>query len=255
MDYSEKKIIVTDMDGTLTPSKGKIELRMVELITTLLNYKDLAVIGGGGYTQFQNQFVSGLPASSAAFSRLYLFPTDATTFYRFVDGQWKQVYAENLSEEEKAKIMQSFDAALEEAGYKKPKTVFGEILEDRGTQITFSALGQQAPIDLKKVWDPDAKKRQEIKKQLEMLIPEFEIGIGGMTSIDVTRKGIDKAYGILKIEQLLDYKIEEMVFIGDALFEGGNDYPVRRTGIDCIQVHSPQDTARLLEAIIAASRS
>ncbi len=255
MDYARKKIIIADMDGTLTPSKSMVEPSMVKLITALLNYKDFAVIGGGRYSQFQNQFVAGLPSNSAAFSRLYLFPTCATTFYRFVNNQWKQIYAENLETAERSKIMHAFDVALAESGYKKPDKVFGEVVEDRGTQITFSAFGQQAPLEVKKVWDPDAKKRLNIKKHLEKLIPEFEITIGGMTSIDVTRKGIDKAYGVMKIKEILGYGMDEMMFIGDALFEGGNDYPVRRTGVECIQVNDPKDTEKILEAVIAGSKS
>ncbi len=249
-DYSTKKIIVADLDGTLTPSKSMIEPSMVELLTKLLGYKDFAVIGGGRYSQFQNQFVEGLPSSSAAFSRLYLFPTCATTFYRFVDGAWRQIYAENLSPGERAKIKKAFEKALNDFGYKKPEYTFGEIIEDRGTQITFSALGQQAPIEFKSVWDPGAKKRQAIKGYLEKLIPEFEVTIGGMTSIDVTRKGIDKAHGIMKIKEYLGYGIGEMLFIGDALFEGGNDYPVKRTGVECIAVNGPDDTEKIIAEII-----
>lgn len=250
MDYSTKKIIVADMDGTLTPSKSMVQPSMVSLLTELLNYKDFAVIGGGRYSQFQKQFVEGLPSDSKAFSRLYLFPTCATTFYRFVNGTWVQIYAENLSPEEGAKIKKAFEKALNEAGYKKPEYAYGEIIENRGTQVTFSALGQQAPIEFKSTWDPDAKKRQLIKSYLEKLIPEFEINLGGMTSIDVTHKGIDKAYGIRKIKEYLHYDIDEMLFLGDALFEGGNDYPVKSTGVDCIKVNGPEDTEEILSEII-----
>jgi hypothetical protein len=255
MDYSKKKIVVADLDGTLTPSKAAIEQSMVKLITRLLNIKDLAVIGGGRYTQFQDQFVTKLPSKSSSFSRLYLFPTNATAFYRFVGGQWKQIYIENLTPEERAKVLHAFDVALPEAGYRKPVPVFGDIVEDRGTQVTFSAFGKDAPIEVKKTWDPDAKKRQEIKKHLEKYIPEFQISIGGMTSVDVTRKGIDKAYGIMKIKEILGYEIDDMMYIGDALFEGGNDYPVRRTGVECVQVNDPHDTEKILEAVIAESKS
>ncbi len=255
MDYARKRIVIADMDGTLTPSKSMVEPSMVKLITTLLNYKDFAVIGGGRYSQFQNQFVAGLPSNSAAFSRLYLFPTCATTFYRFVDGQWKQIYTENLSADERAKIMQAFDTALVEAGFKRPERLFGEMIEDRGTQVTFSAFGQLAPHELKNEWDPDAQKRLNIIKYLEKLIPEFEIRVGGATSIDVTKKGIDKAYGIKKINEILGYAFDEMMFIGDALFEGGNDYPVKRTGVECIQVKGPQDTEKILKEIIESSKS
>jgi hypothetical protein len=42
-----------------------------------------------------------------------------------------------------------------------------------------------------------------------------------------------------------------MIYIGDALFAGGNDYPARKTGVVCIQVRDPDETKRVIEAIIA----
>jgi hypothetical protein len=115
----------------------------------------------------------------------------------------------------------------------------------RGTQVTFSALGQMAPKELKKKWNPDYKKRLKIKKALENYIPEFQINIRGTTSIDITKKGIDKVYAINQIEKHLNILKEEMLFVGDAIFPGGNDYPVKQVGIDCIEVSGPDETKRL----------
>ena len=78
----------------------------------------------------------------------------------------------------------------------KVEQVWGEVIEDRGSQITFSALGQQAPLEQKDKWDPDFTKRKKIKAILDTLIPEFSVRMGGATSIDITKPGIDKAYGI-----------------------------------------------------------
>ncbi len=125
------------------------------------------------------------------------------------------------------------------------------MIENRGSQITFSGLGQQAPLDAKKNWDPHFEKRKIIKESLEKTLPEFSINMGGATSIDVTKPGIDKAYGIKKLQQTLSIAIAEMIFVGDALFEGGNDYPARSTGAVCIQVRDPDETKRVIEAIIA----
>ena len=77
--------------------------------------------------------------------------------------------------------------------------------------------------------------------------------MGGTTSIDITKTGIDKAYGINKLKEILNINISEMLFIGDALFEGGNDFPARKTGIDCIQVRDPEETKRIIETVIACS--
>jgi len=136
------------------------------------------------------------------------------------------------------------------SGLAAPQT-WGEIIEDRGSQITFSALGQQAPLEEKKKWDPDFAKRQQMKTRLEQLIPEFSVRLGGTTSVDVTKPGIDKAYGIAKLRDTLGITIREMLFVGDALFPGGNDFPAKTAGVVSIQVRDPNESKRVIEAIIA----
>jgi hypothetical protein len=129
--------------------------------------------------------------------------------------------------------------------------VWGEVIEDRGSQITFSALGQQAPLAEKDKWDADYSKRKRIKAILDVLIPEFSVRMGGATSIDVTKPGIDKAYGIRKLRDLLGISLAEMIYIGDALFPGGNDYPAIEAGVASISVRGPRETKPVTEAIIA----
>ena len=75
--------------------------------------------------------------------------------------------------------------------------------------------------------------------------------LGGTTSVDVTKPGIDKAYGIRKLRDTLGISLKEMIFIGDALFPGGNDYPAEEAGVVSIPVRGPNETKRVTEAIIA----
>lgn len=260
MDYSRKKIVVADLDGTLTISKTPIDGEMAMTVAKLLQNRSFAVISGGSYAQFQKQFLPNMTENPRLLSRLYLFPTCATAFYRFNntgwagENGWERVYSEELTVTEKKKILTAFDAALKETKFDFSQSAYGERLEDRITQITFSALGQQMPFDVKSKWDPDHKKREAIVAALVKRIPEFDISIGGTTSIDVTRKGIDKEYGINKIREKLGFRIDDMLFIGDSLFEGGNDYPAARTGVDCVQVSDPEETKRVLREIIATGR-
>ena len=130
---------------------------------------------------------------------------------------------------EKETIIGALNNSVAAVGLKVEK-VWGEVIEDRGSQITFSALGQQAPLDEKKKWDPDFAKRKKIKAILDKLIPEFSVRLGGATSIDVTKPGIDKAYGIRKLRDILCIAIRDMIYIGDAVFPGGNDYPAKEAG-------------------------
>ncbi|MGC8479102.1 MAG: HAD-IIB family hydrolase [Candidatus Micrarchaeia archaeon] len=246
---AERKMIVCDLDGTLTESKMGITNEMSECIKKLVEYLPLAVIGGGTYKQFTEQFAHGIGSDEKTLSRIYLFPTCATRFYKYKLNEWEEVYSEKLTEKEKERIINAINAVLDETKIKPEKT-FGKSIDDRETQITYSGLGQDAPIELKSIWDSNLEKRKKIKKILEMLIPEFEITIGGSTSIDITRKGIDKAYGIRRICGYFNYEIKELLFFGDALFEGGNDYPVKLLGVDCIKVNSYKDTISYFNKII-----
>ena len=151
---------------------------------------------------------------------------------------------------EKEQITSSLQKAFDESGFKVERE-WGEEIEDRGSQITFSALGQQAPLVEKEKWDPDFAKRKKIKALLDPLIPGFSVRLGGATSIDVTKPGIDKAYGIRKLRDLLGISLKEMIYIGDALFPGGNDYPAEQAGVVSIPVRGPDDTKRVIETIIA----
>ena len=165
-------------------------------------------------------------------------------------GDWKKIYSEDFTADEKEKIINSLKKAVAVAGFKVEK-VWGEVIEDRGSQITFSALGQQAPLEEKNKWDPDFAKRKKIKAILDPLIPGFSVHLGGATSVDVTKPGIDKAYGIQKLRDILGISLKEMIFIGDALFVGGNDYPAEEAGVVSISVRGPNETKPVTEAIIA----
>lgn len=243
-----KKLVVFDLDGTLAESKSAVDEEMSGLIYSLLQVARVAIISGGAWPQFQKQVLAHLPADDRL-QRLSILPTCGTQFYEYTH-EWTKLYAEDFTPAEKAKITHALDTVVNALGYKPPQ-LWGEVIEDRGSQITFSALGQEAPLEEKKKWDPDFAKRQQMKALLIKLIPEFSINLGGTTSVDITKPGIDKAYGIRKLKDILHIPIEEMLFAGDAIFPGGNDYPAKEAGVDCIKVRDPDETKRVIETIIA----
>jgi phosphomannomutase len=226
---------------------------MAEHLDSLLKVAKVAVISGGAWPQFEKQLLANLPKDDKL-DGLSLLPTSGTRFMKYDHGHWKELYAENFTPEEKKKIIDALNTSLDQSGFREKKH-WGEIIEDRDSQITMSALGQEAPLDVKKTWDPDFEKRKKIKAILDPLLPEFSVGMGGSSSIDITRPGVDKAYGIEKLKAELDIPVEDMIFLGDALFPGGNDEPARKTGVDCIRVRDPQETGRVIEGIIACLKS
>ena len=245
-----KKLVAFDLDGTLAQSKSAIDDQTAALLVRLLQTMRVAIISGGDTPQFEQQVLGHL-AKDAPLTNLSILPTCGTKFLQYREG-WHTLYSEDLSSAEKQKIEDALNSAVAAAGFKIDK-VWGEQIQDRGTQVTYSALGQQAPLDEKSKWDPDFAKRKKIEALLAVSIPEFSVESGGTTSIDVTRLGIDKAYGMRKLRDVLGIPIDQMIYVGDALFPGGNDYPVRSTGAVCIQVRDPNETKVVIETILALS--
>jgi phosphomannomutase len=243
-----KKLVVFDLDGTLAQSKSALDDEMANLLAELSNVAKVSIISGGDWPQFEKQVLGRLPANGKL-DNFYLLPTCGTKFFEYKNGTWDKLYSEDLSPDQRKKIIASLEQAVKQTGF-QPKETWGELIEDRGSQITYSALGQQAPLDAKKTYDPDFEKRKKIKAVLDTLIPEFSVALGGSTSIDVTLPGIDKAYGMHKLRDVLGIQFSEMLFAGDALFPGGNDNPVRSTGTDCVQVRDPEETKRVIETVI-----
>lgn len=249
-EHARKKLIIFDLDGTLTESKTPVTAEMASVLRKLLSCRKVAVITGGSYEQMRVQLLRGIEAASDILENLHLFPTSGARFYVFRKGDWESVYEEVLTQEERMRISAAFERAFEEVKFVPPKILYGDLVEDRGTQMTFSAHGQHAPIELKKSWDPDQKKRIALADSLRRTLPDLEIRIAGTTSIDVTRKGIDKSYGIGQMERHLSVPKDEMLFFGDALFPDGNDYPVVRTGVATIPVTGPTHTESLLRELL-----
>ena len=258
--HKKAKLVVFDLDGTLTPSKSDMDEEMARLIKNLLEKKMLAVISGGKYEQFKKQLLAKLTRSrfdlfkdprSNLLKNLFLFPTSGATFYRYVAGDWQKIYAEKLTEEEKKRIMEAFEKTFKDLNYSHPEKIYGEVVEDRETQVTFSALGQEASVQIKEAWN---KKYNIVRlKMMEILqkhLPDLEVRVGGLTSVDITRKGIDKEYGINQIKKYLGVDFNEMLFVGDALFPGGNDSAVLRTGVPCFEVSGPEDTKKLIQDLL-----
>ena len=239
--------VVFDLDGTLAESKQPITEHMGSLLATLLEEKTVAVMSGGSIAQFHTQLLPHIP--EATLKKLYLFPDNAAQCFTY-NTDWQAAYDKSFSSSEKMEILQAISEALAESGIDTPERLWGERIEDRGAQITFSGLGQTAPLDQKKLWDPDHKKRALLCQILERTLPAYSVAYGGMTSVDITRKGINKAYGLTELARMSHIPITDMLYVGDALGPGGNDAVVIDTGVHTHQVASPEDTEVLIRSLL-----
>lgn len=246
-----KKVVAFDLDDTLAVSKSALSDRMAELLGQLLERFEVCVISGGKFEQFKKQLIDRLDVGPLVLRKLHIMPTCGTRYYRYdeVEDDWTLQYAEDLSDAQKQEIIGVLKEEAAKIDLKNSKT-WGPLIEDRQSQISYSILGQQAPPEKKYAW---AEKYGDIKKQFHARVaerlPDLEVRLGGSTTIDITRLGIDKAYGIHKLIGILELGKEDVLFFGDKLQEGGNDYPVKAMGIDCIEVSCWEDTALAVEAI------
>jgi hypothetical protein len=261
VDSSSKALVVFDFDGTLVESKSYIDKEMSALVRDLLDSKKVAIIGGGKYELIKQLFLGGLKASKPQLRNLFLFPTTASLFYRYGSAGWQRVYANELSKSDRNKIFAAFERAFQKLRYEHPKKTYGPLIEDRGTQVTFSVFGQdivkklgKKGVAMKKEWvEKNAPLKMKMARLVQSYVPKLEVRAAGYTSIDVTKKGIDKAYGIRQIEKHLKIPRRKMLFIGDSLFPGGNDHAALKTGVDCVAVKSPEETKKIIRAILKAN--
>lgn len=244
-----------DLDDTLAESKSAIAPDLARVFADLLALRPVCVISGGQFGQFQEQLLANLP-EDANLAQLHIMPTCGTRYLRFDNGNWQERYAHNLADDQKQRAIASLEKRAKDLGYwESDEVVAGERIEDRGSQITFSALGQRARVVDKKAWDPSGAKRLALRAAVADDLPDLEVRAGGSTSIDITERGIDKAFGISALAAETGLDLAEMLFIGDRLDAGGNDYPVAELGVPCLPVKGPADTLKLVSNLINEIRS
>ncbi len=244
------KAIIFDLDDTLSESKVPITSDMAKLIAELLNKTILAVITGEKLEQLHHQVTEELPPS-AELRNLYLFPTSGAEMFAYHDQAWAKVYEEDLDPKEIDRIETAIEQGAIDSGvidFSLPS--YGERIETRGTQVTISALGQEAPIAEKRRWDPTSEKKRKLQEAIKVLLPDFDVKIGGATSIDVTKPGIDKAYGVQQLAKELHVPLSAMLYVGDRLTQGGNDEVITKIDIPTHAVKGPLDTASFIKTLL-----
>jgi len=247
-----QKIIAFDVDGTLTVSKSPITNKMADLIKGLMKQKMVVAISGAKFGQFKTQFLPPFDNDHSIipfFHNLILLPTSGSQRYEYDDAKkdWQITDKEPLREDIKEKAKKLLKEIISSSLYDIPQNPAGDIVEDRDTQITFSGCGQLAPIEVKSAWDPDKKKRQKIVAAIASELPEASLLINAYSSIDIVPKGFNKAVGLTRLLNKLGLKKLDVIFVGDGLFLGGNDYSVHEAGFETIPVKGPKEVELLIQ--------
>lgn len=209
---------------------------------------------GGRVVELANQAAPAEPASQVAPAEPAgrVAPAEPAGQAALKAENWEQVYNYPLEPAEITAISQALEQAARELGYWEADQLApgDEIIEDRGSQVTFSALGQRAGTEAKYAWDPDHTKRNQIATRAKELAPAFDYEVAGTTSVNVFRPGTNKEFGMTHMMQELGVSKGDILYFGDMTQPGGNDYPVVQMGIETITVRSHEDTAYALRGIL-----
>jgi len=252
-----KKVLCFDVDQTLNVAKTPITPEMAELLNKCLDHFEIAPISGQKYDQFIIQIVEPMIEAGVDLKKLkhlHLFVTQGTRYYVFDDkiSDWHLVYKYDLTEQQVKEMTEAVETAAKELNlWEQDKVAEGdEIIENRISQVTFSAIGQKAGTEEKYAWDPDHKKRESIAARARELAPAYEYEVAGTTSINVTLPGTNKKFGMTHLLEELKVKKSDVLYFGDMTQPGGNDYPVVEMGFDTITVRDWEETANVLRGIL-----
>src|SRR3989338_7207371 len=247
-------VVIFDLDKTLAASKQPITPAMAGALTQLLTRTNVAIITGGKFEQLTGQAADLLPEDVR--ERLYLLPTSGAALYEYREGAWQVLYEERLTEKEVQEIEAAMEEAIAETDVVDTSVPsYGPRIENRGTQVALSSLGQQAPVGEKEAWDPERTKRLILREAIAAHLPDYSVKTGGASTIDVTKKGVDKAFGVRKLAEHLSLQVSAMLYVGDALYPLGNDEVVIETGIPTRQVSGPEETLEVIWELLDASQA
>ena len=233
------KLIAFDLDGTLTESKQPITNKTAKFLTSLAYDYEIAIVTGGTMEQIKTQVLDRLP--DWVQDKMHLMSCSGAEYFRF--GQ--TLYQNLIPKKEKAVMIPMLTGLLKQMGYWIDNPA-GDIIEDRGSQITISALGQKASLKDKEDWDSFGIKRREIRDAVKVMFPEYSVRVGGLTSVDISIQGIDKEYAINELLEWNQFEQSEVLYIGDKFRPGENDYPALVAGVTCLRVTSYADTPRVV---------
>jgi phosphomannomutase len=238
------RCVVFDLDGTLTGSKVPIERPMAETLLDLVRRLNVGIVTGGRYRLIKAQvlpYLDELGWSDDDRRRLHLLPACGTQRRRWNGRTWHQEFREDLDPVDRERVPDVLIGAAKELGLFERRH-WGDYIDDRGGQITYSVFGQKAPLEVKQAWDPDGTKKERIRLLAAERLPHLSVASGASSSIDVTRPGRDKAFGVERLAAALGVRLEQLVFVGDRLQDGGNDASLRRLPVALVSVRQPSDT-------------
>lgn len=159
-----------------------------------------------------------------------------------LDAKGDLLWEHKLSENEQRDIHTHIKRLISEAKFTLTRD---DHIEERGCQITFSPVGCNADLALKKAFDPDKSKRIGLLQKIPLESDTIEVKVGGTTCFDYYQKGSNKGANVAALIEYMGWKKDESLYVGDALMPGGND----ETVVGVIDTHAVKDQNKALEFV------
>ena len=243
------RAVLFDVDDTLAESFKPPAPEMVERLIALLSHVPVALVSAAGFPRIERDFLGTISASPDA-GRFYVLSNSTTECFAYREDQWKLLYRISFKKEGRAEIVRAMEGIATETGIALDPAHPPRIIEQE-SKVAYAALGLDASAEEKAAWDPDTSKRILLQNALKQHFPDFEVRIGGKTTVDVLPHGMNKAYGVAWLSKELGIPCPEMLFIGDAFYPGGNDEVVVPTGIQTRETSGPDETLRFIDDLLS----
>lgn len=243
------RAVIFDLDDTLSESGQPPLETVLNKLVALSSRVPVAIISGASFERIERDVGKRLALTHAHHGNFYVFPETAAQCHHWKNNAWEMAYHFPLPFEERESIKAALNEVVAELRLYESAEDVSWVVE-RETSIAFVGVVKGASQAEKKAWDPDGKKRLRLANALQERLPGYEVRIGGSTTIDITRKGMTKAYGVEWLANELNIHPNEMLFIGDAFYEGGNDAVVIPTGIQIHATSGPEETEQLIDKML-----
>lgn len=238
-----------DLDETLAESFKDPSRAMISRIQALLHSIPVAIVTGRDFAGMKHDFLDQITDSPDA-ERFYVVCEGGAEGYAWKSGSWHKEYGTDMTDDERPAIRGAIMSALSETRVLDGQTIYGEQFVDKQAMVAFRMIGNDAPTDIRHTWDPGNALRHTFALAVQAKLPQYDVVMGGATTIDVTKKAINKAYGVRWLSDTFRIPTTDMLYVGDALYPDGNDEPVIATGIQVLATTGPKETEVIIDELL-----
>lgn len=233
-----------DLDKTLTKSRSPMDAEHRPLFRKLCETRDVAIMSGGNEQQIREQ-------TTSEFDGMYYALGQSGN--HAVDKAGAELWNDVLSPDQVSAILEFIEQLKQHFAIdvKDPN----DLVENRGAQISYSVIGFHEDTEKKYAFDPDDSRRAAALRAMPTAVTVLnnagvEVVPAGTTTYNFMALGRHKGYNVRRFIDHMNWQASECVYVGDALFPGGNDSSVIGV-IPTHAVQSPDDTFSFIKEMLS----